>query len=326
MQDTPGAAIKASELEQLDPAAFNRLPIIDVLASAGLFIDHRKPSIMSWFDRTSAGLPEPMSDEVRAWFEVLLHGSAVPPRSRPRAEVTVRLRLHYALPLLSVWSGEGRTSLREVTRDDVRRALPNQGSNRSLTVQALKSMFRTLRARRLLFADPTTRTRTGRPETRFPLPIDDIPFRSALESNDPARAVIAALVGFHALTNAQVRGLLLTDVRDGRIQLGNRAIPMARPVRDRVGRWLDHRRSTWPETANPHLLLNRQTAVRTTPVSHVWVLGTLGMSAQAVREDRILHEANTTRDIRRLCDLFGLSVKGAQRYIDAVASYPSTHD
>jgi len=53
------------------------------------------------------------------------------------------------------------------------------------------------------------------------------------------------------------------------------------------------------------------------------------MSAQAIREDRILHEAHATRgDIRRLCDLFGLSVSGAERYtatvdhIDLVESPP----
>ena len=43
------------------------------------------------------------------------------------------------------------------------------------------------------------------------------------------------------------------------------------------------------------------------------------MSAQAIREDRILDEAHTTRgDVRRLCDLFGLSVSGAERYTATV--------
>jgi hypothetical protein len=36
---------------------------------------------------------------------------------------------------------------------------------------------------------------------------------------------------------------------------------------------------------------------------------------QAVCEDRILHEAMATGgDIRRLCDLFGLTLGGAERY------------
>jgi hypothetical protein len=36
---------------------------------------------------------------------------------------------------------------------------------------------------------------------------------------------------------------------------------------------------------------------------------------QAIREDRILHEAHASGgDIRRICDLFGLSVTAAERY------------
>ncbi len=42
---------------------------------------------------------------------------------------------------------------------------------------------------------------------------------------------------------------------------------------------------------------------------------TLGLHAQAVREDRILDEvAATDGDVRRICDLFGLSVGAALRY------------
>jgi hypothetical protein len=45
---------------------------------------------------------------------------------------------------------------------------------------------------------------------------------------------------------------------------------------------------------------------------------------QALRSDRILHEAIATDgDPRRLCDLFGLSIQCAGRYTDAV-SEPAT--
>jgi hypothetical protein len=44
---------------------------------------------------------------------------------------------------------------------------------------------------------------------------------------------------------------------------------------------------------------------------------------RAIREDRILHEANATRgDTRALTDLFGLSIKAASRYTDTV-DHPS---
>jgi hypothetical protein len=31
--------------------------------------------------------------------------------------------------------------------------------------------------------------------------------------------------------------------------------------------WLDHRRTRWPNTANPHLLINQRSALSTYPVS-----------------------------------------------------------
>jgi hypothetical protein len=44
------------------------------------------------------------------------------------------------------------------------------------------------------------------------------------------------------------------------------------------------------------------------------------LSAQALREDRILHEIHATgSDVRRIADLFGLTVSGATRYLN-------THD
>jgi hypothetical protein len=54
--------------------------------------------------------------------------------------------------------------------------------------------------------------------------------------------------------------------------------------------------------------------VSTCPVSGRWITCTLGISAQAIREGFILHEVQATDgDIRRLCDLFGLTVGGAER-------------
>jgi hypothetical protein len=52
-----------------------------------------------------------------------------------------------------------------------------------------------------------------------------------------------------------------------------------------------------------------------------WITGTIGTSAQAIREDRILDEALAANgDIRRLCDLFGLTAGGAERYARSAAT------
>lgn len=321
-QATPGAPIKASEVADLDPVAFNRQPILDVLDSAGILDDDREPAIMSWYARRVADLPDAMAGEINAWFEILLRGSSTYPRSKPRAHMTIRLRVRSLLPALRAWAAEGRTSLREISRDDINHALPSQGSNRTLACTALKSLFRILKAKRLVFSNPTTHLRSGRPESRIPLPIDDSTMRAALGSGNPAREALATLIGYHALRSGQVRGLLLTDVRDGRLYLPDRTIVLAHPTRRCLTAWLDHRSRTWPESINPHFFINIQTAIRTAQVSNVWINSTLGFSAQALREDRILDEAITTKDIRRLVDLFGLSVKGAERYLRTVEQKP----
>jgi hypothetical protein len=57
------------------------------------------------------------------------------------------------------------------------------------------------------------------------------------------------------------------------------------------------------------------------PVSRRWVWQALGpkLSAANVRQDRILDEAHATSgDVRRLADLFGLSVKAGSRYTATV--------
>jgi hypothetical protein len=55
-------------------------------------------------------------------------------------------------------------------------------------------------------------------------------------------------------------------------------------------------------------------------VKAAWISLRLGGFAQAMREDRILDELlDSGGDIRRLCDLFGLSVAGAERYLGAIS-------
>ena len=49
----------------------------------------------------------------------------------------------------------------------------------------------------------------------------------------------------------------------------------------------------------------------------IWLGSTLRPGA--LREDRILHEIHATGgDVRRICDLFGLTISGATRYLNTV--------
>jgi hypothetical protein len=84
---------------------------------------------------------------------------------------------------------------------------------------------------------------------------------------------------------------------------------------------LDMRRQRWPDTANAHPFLTKQTGRRTEECSKRWIWLTIGpdRSVAAVREDRILDEAHATGgDVRRLADLFGLSIEAGTRYTNTV--------
>ncbi len=95
-------------------------------------------------------------------------------------------------------------------------------------------------------------------------------------------------------------------------------------MRERLRAWLDERARRWPDTLNPHLFINKHTALRASPVSMVWIRKTLGMPGKDIRDDRILHEAIATQgDVRRLGDLFGISVNTALRYTHSLGQ-PTT--
>lgn len=319
IQDTPGARITASEADlllEVDNATV--YPVLEVLDSVAMLRDDRRPPLQAWFDNHTAGLPTTMRHELSMWFHALRDGSTTPPRMRPRNIETVRTSVFSVLPLAKHWAADGHESLRGITRDHVLEALRTT-TRRNRTLTALRSLFRYLKASKLVFLNPTARLRGERVPPSQPLPIELGPVRHALNSDDPAEAAITALIAFHALRNAQVRQLLLTDIGDGRVRVDANTIVMAGPVHQRINAWLAERARRWPNTANPHLFISTRTAVRTTPVSATWIIDKLGVLPRAIREDRILNEAIASGgDVRRLCDLFAISVMTAQRYADVI--------
>ncbi|WP_125592197.1 hypothetical protein [Amycolatopsis balhimycina] len=316
LQDTSGAAINATDVIALSCLRVPVRPILDVLTAVGYLHDDRVPTIERWFAHKTAELPETIVTDLQLWFDVMRHGHTSPPRSKPRAPRTVQSKLRWALPALHAWAEAGHEHLREITRDQVLAVLPASGTPRHTMLQGLRSLFRLLKVHKRVFVNPTARIPVGRLTGRIPLPAPVDRIREALADDDPTRAAIAALVAFHALASGQLRDLQVTDVYDGRLHLGDRSIPLAYPVRDRLRIYLDYRAARWPATGNPHLFIHYRSANHIGPVQIEWLAHRLGLPTQSLREDRILHEVHATGgDIRRLCDLFGLSVAGAERYV-----------
>lgn len=319
LRPTPTAKIRASDVLQLPRYDGNIISTIDVLAAAGLLIEDRPTGLETYFNTKTTTLPPVMKAQLEVWLRTMTNGATSAPRQRARDPQTVRLHILGIAPIIAAWAEAGHQSLAEITPEQVRQALPEKGSRRHFAEVGLKSLFKTLKARKLVFANPTRGMKPTPVATNVPLSLATAAIRGELNSPNPAIALAVALVAFHAVTGKRIRELRLTDIVDGRMVLGDRTIPLAAPVRTRLSAWLDHRNRTWPGSANPHLLINRRTAPRLVPVSkaYPWLHTTL--RPQSLREDRILSEIHATGgDIRRICDLFGLSIGAATRYLMTV--------
>ena len=320
LQHTPGEKIRATDVLQLPRYDGNINSTLEVLASAGLLIDDRISPVERYFAGKTDALPAPMREQLEIWLEVMLKGSRTAPRQRSRDPETLRIQIMGIAPIVHGWAAQGHRSLAEITPEQVRIALPASGAKRNWAEHGLRSLFRALKARKLVFSDPTRRLPATPVNSTVPLPLDTAAICEALRSPDPAIALAVALVAFHALTSRQLRELRLTDIVDARLTLDGRDIPLAGPVLVRLRAWLDHRARTWPQTINPHLFVTRRSAPRLTPVGSQFPWRGTGLTAQAVREDRIVQEIHATGgDVRRLCDLFGLSVETAMRYASALS-------
>ena len=104
----------------------------------------------------------------------------------------------------------------------------------------------------------------------------------------------------------------------GTLLAGGRVRPLDRLTAGQLRTWLQARHARWPATANPHLLINLNTAGGLEPVGRGFIhaaVHELGITAQDLRADRLHDEAQASGgDPLRLAHLFGLSDPTAIRY------------
>ena len=172
-----------------------------------------------WAGWLCAGLPSVMSTEVIAWLEVL---TATNGRGRARARSTID---HYTAAVAPALTGLAARydSLRQVSEDDIAAQLePLRGSARTATAVALRSLFATLKSRRLIFADPTRRVHPGRfpheRRRRWPATANPhllISTRSALGLGPVSAGYLRGVTANLPVTLHQLRAdRLLTHARD----------------------------------------------------------------------------------------------------------------
>jgi integrase len=315
---TDGDRVRASEFHRVIRNHGGALiHVIDVLAAMDVLHDDRPSVFDTWLAAKLDQLAPGIAEQTQHWAHVLRHGG---PRRRPRHPATAMAYLNAVRPALLGWSST-HDHLRAVTRDDVIGYLdtvapiPRMGA-----LTALRSLFAWATRERVIFRNPARRIRgSSRADpVRQRLTDDDIA-RAVRAARTPQARVYVTLAAVHAARPGQIRALHLDDV-----DLGNRRLTIAgtpRPLDDLTHRvildWLRHRSSRWPRTANPHLLISKETALRHGPVSATFILDLRGQPAslERLRIDRQLEEALAQAgDPLALAAMFGIAESTAITY------------
>ena len=295
------------------------LRAVEFLTDQGLARPTPQAAFERWLAARLAALPAPFAAEVRTWAEALQGRGPRAGRARQASTIQGYVRILQA-PLAS-WATRYE-SLRQVTTDDVTGQLaPLTGATRLLALSAMRSLFGTLKTRRVLFTNPAAPLTGRRVQPPPVLPLGDDLRASLLgRLHDPGERLIVLLAGVHALRPADICALMLDDADSaaGILLVGGRARPLDRLTADHLRAWLQARHARWPATANPHLLINQSTGGGTGPVRRSYIQATmhgLDITAQNLRADRLLGQAQAGGgDPLQLTHLFGISDPTAIRY------------
>jgi hypothetical protein len=309
------AAVRQSLLER----GLTARRVVEFLADQGLATSNPHATLDRWLARRLQPLAAPIRAEVQVWIQGLRGRGARAGRRRQAA--TIQGYLRAVTPALVDWSARYQ-SLRQVTTEDVAAQLePLTGPTRKLTLVVLRSLFRTLKARRLVFTNPTAGLAAPGDPPPAALGLDPTRRAGLLGRLDrPDQRLIVLLAGVHALRPHQIRLLALDDVdlAASTLRMASRPRRLDALTRQALGGWLELRRHRWPASANPYLLINQSTAGGLSPVTRGYVqevFGRLGVTAENLRVDRLLAEVQASGgDPLTLTLLFGISDPTAIRY------------
>jgi hypothetical protein len=322
----PGQPVLRSEVQALGSAAGSVVRTCAMLAELGLLVDDRPDPVEALVAARTAGLPESFARDTAGWIRVLGRGTA---RHPARSAKTVAEYSRWARPVLQAWATRV-DALREVTPDLVVAALadPPPGVRTANLFTALRSLFGYLRRTRRVFTDPTRGIHLGAQPLAPLLPLSAADYaRVVAAATGPAARLVVVLAGVHAARPGQIRTLTLTDADlwQRRLVVAGNPRRMDDLTRAVLLDWLVHRRTTWPLTANPHLLLTPLSARSMAPVSATWLRGLTagsGVPLDRLRMDRQLEESLTHGpDPLHLQRLFAISDATAMRYARAAQTH-----
>ena len=186
-------------------------------------------------------------------------------------------------------------------------------------------MFAFCQKKRLIFRNPTRGIRVGQHPYGIAQPLDQGEVYHAVEiAKTPVARLVLVLAGVHAARTSAIIALRLVedvDLGNRRLTIAGRVRPIDELTHQILREWLDYRRTRWPCTANPHLIINQVSANGTGPVSTIYFAKTAlrGQAAtlERLRVDRQLQEALAHGpDPLHLAAMFGLDPKTAIRYAE----------
>lgn len=295
--------------------------VCEVLQEMGVFVDDRRPSFETWLDRKLDGLTLGIRGEVEVWLRTMRDGG---PRSTPRDIASVWNRMNTIRPTLLDWSAR-YDRLREVTRDDVLDVLATlHGSHRSNVLGTLRSLFGFCKKKGTIFRNPTKGIKVGQHPYGIAQPLDQDDVDHAVDiAKTPVARLVLVLAAVHAARTSAMTALRLEDVDLGnrRLTIAGRVRPIDELTHQILREWLDHRGTRWPNTANPHLIINQMSANGTGPVTTIYFakneLRGQAATLERLRVDRQLQEALAHGpDPLHLAAVFGLDPKTAIRYAE----------
>ncbi|MFJ2959737.1 hypothetical protein [Streptomyces sp. NPDC087270] len=311
------------------PKKFSGRRVTQFLESRGLLVpdaERRRDAQQKHLEAQLAALPATIAQELSVWIKAVRGEGKW--EHTGRTYQSIARYWHVLDPILKGWLANGIESLREITQDDVKRAIATRKGTPARSIHiVLRNVFRALRQEGMIFRAPTRGlVFSGINKTPPSVPSDRLAGLLSHAQNDFQRFVMV-LVCVHALSGTDLRHLLLTDLDLSRERLivrrpGKRHIIYLDELTYRcASAWLRERHHRWPVTTNPHLLINRWTAVDTThsPISTAFAatFRPTGLTMPTLRQDRIRDEAFEVNDPLHLMRLFDISSQTAMRYITA---------
>ncbi|MGG7569216.1 hypothetical protein [Streptomyces sirii] len=272
-------------------------------------------------------LPQTIAQELRAWIKVVRDEGTW--EHAGRSYRSIFRYFHVLKPIIQGWIADGVKSLREIDRADIETAIASRKGTPARYIHiVLRNVFRALRQERVIFRDPTRGLVFAGIKTIPPSVPSDRLAGILSHAKDDFQRFVMVLVCVHALSGTDIRRLLLTDLDLSRERLvvrrhGKRHIIYLDELTYHcASAWIRERHRRWPATTNPHLLINRWTAVDTAhPVIGTNTFSTVfrptGLAMPTLRQDRIFDEAFDVEDPLHLMRLFGIAAHTAMRYINA---------